>query len=83
MARRKSDNCDRVKTELKVVPHLELPDAQVIEVRYDGRLIAVVYGNDGPGVRIVSKYAVENHVDHVLKPPLSIAHVTICLPSRN
>jgi len=55
----------------------------VIEVRYDGRLIAVVYGNDGPGVRIVSKYAVENHVDHVLKPPLSIAHVTICLPSRN
>ena len=28
----------------------------VVEVHHDGRLLCVIYGADGPGIRIVSKH---------------------------
>jgi hypothetical protein len=45
-----------MKTQLRLVPHLVLPDAQVVELWHDGTLIGTVVGADGPGVRIISKY---------------------------
>jgi hypothetical protein len=45
-----------MKTQLRLVPHLVLPDTQVVELWHDGTLIGTVVGADGPGVRIISKY---------------------------
>jgi hypothetical protein len=47
------------KSELKLEPHSILLDTQIIEVFHEGNLIATVYGADGPGVRVVSKYPMD------------------------
>lgn len=44
------------KSKLKLVPHILLPDEQVIEVWYEENLIATVAGADGPGVRVITKH---------------------------
>jgi hypothetical protein len=48
-----------VKTELRVQPHNVLPGHLVVEVWYDGRLIATVTGADGPGVLVISNHAMQ------------------------
>jgi hypothetical protein len=45
-----------MKAELRLSTHATLPDGHVIEVWYGGEFIAAVYGADGPGVRVISKY---------------------------
>jgi hypothetical protein len=44
------------KSNLKLSEHSLLPDKQIVEVWYEGRMVAAVYGADGPGVRVISKY---------------------------
>jgi hypothetical protein len=44
------------KSNLKIVDHKLLPDQQTIEVWYEGKLVATVYGADGPGIRVITKY---------------------------
>jgi len=44
------------KSKLKVVDHKLIPDQQTIEVWYEGKLVAAVYGADGPGIRVITKY---------------------------
>ena len=48
-----------MKTILRLAPHSVLPGANVVELWHDGRLIGTVAGADGPGVRIISKYAAQ------------------------
>lgn len=45
-----------MKSNLKVVDHKLLPDQQIIEVWYEEKLVATVYGADGPGIRVITKY---------------------------
>lgn len=45
-----------MKTQIRVVKHLVLTDADVVELWHDGQFIGTVVGADGPGVRIISKY---------------------------
>lgn len=45
-----------MKSELRIVAHSVLPVQQVVEVWFDGTMVAAVYGADGPGVRVVSKH---------------------------
>lgn len=47
------------KSKLKVDPHHLLADDQVVEVWHEDELVATVYGADGPGVRIISKYPMD------------------------
>lgn len=47
------------KSELKVDRHLVLPGNPAIEIWYRGEMIATVYGADGPGVRVISKYPMD------------------------
>lgn len=46
-----------MKTEIRAVPHSTTPGATVLELWYDGLFVGAVYGADGPGVRIISKYS--------------------------
>lgn len=50
-----------MKSELRLQPHSVIPDACVIEVWYDGKLIATVAGADGPGVRVITKHKLYAH----------------------
>jgi hypothetical protein len=45
-----------VKSKLQVADHRLLADTQAVEVWTDTEFVAAVYGRDGGGVRIVSKY---------------------------
>jgi hypothetical protein len=45
------------KTELRLRPHQVLPNATVVELWHNGDFIGQVTGADGPGVRVISKYA--------------------------
>jgi hypothetical protein len=47
-----------VKTELRHVPHSQLPGEHVLELWHDGKFIGTVAGADGPGVRVISKHAI-------------------------
>ena len=47
-----------MKTHLRITPHSVPPGANVVEIWHDGKLIGTLAGADGPGVRIISKYAV-------------------------
>lgn len=47
------------KSQLKLMPHGIIPDQNVIEVWHDEKLIGTLYGSDGPGVRVVSKYPMD------------------------
>lgn len=48
-----------MKAKLIAVPHSVLPDDTAVEVRHEGKLLCVIYGADGPGIRIVSKHIVD------------------------
>jgi hypothetical protein len=45
-----------LKSELRIRPHTKIPGALVVEVWYNGQYIAQVCGQDGPGVRILTKH---------------------------
>jgi len=45
-----------MKAELRFVPHEVIHGQQVVEVWFDGKLVAAIYGADGPGVRVVSRF---------------------------
>jgi hypothetical protein len=45
------------KSNLKIRDHALYPDQQTIEVWYEGKFVAAVYGADGPGVRVITKYS--------------------------
>lgn len=47
------------KSKLKPKPHVLIPDQEAVEVWYKDILIASVYGADGPGVRVISKYPMD------------------------
>ena len=47
------------KSKLKVGPHLISSLENAIEVWHGGKMIATVYGTDGPGVRVISKYPMD------------------------
>jgi hypothetical protein len=47
------------KSELKIVPHYIHPEQNVVEVWYEEKLVATVYGSDGPGVRVISKHPMD------------------------
>ena len=47
-----------MKTELRFARHSVLLDQFVIELWYDDCFIGEITGADGPGIRIISKYAV-------------------------
>jgi hypothetical protein len=58
-----------MKSNLKMADHALIEDQQAIEVWYEGRLVAAVYGADGPGVRVISKYpydVVRSGIDEIL-----------------
>lgn len=54
-----------MKTELRLVPHVVLPDEQVIELWHNNVLIGLVAGADGPGVRVISRY-LRNSMDAIV-----------------
>lgn len=45
-----------MRSQLKLVPHMLAPEQAVIEIWYDGQFIGEVTGDDGPGVRVISKH---------------------------
>lgn len=45
-----------MKAELRPKPHSHIPGAIVVEVWHGGKMIGTVYGADGPGIRVMSKY---------------------------
>jgi len=47
------------KSNLRLGTHQILPENQMIEVWYEGILIASVYGADGPGVRVITKFPLD------------------------
>jgi hypothetical protein len=47
-----------MKTELRLTPCNILIGALVVDLWHDGQLIGTITGADGPGVRIVTKFAV-------------------------
>ena len=50
---------DAMKTQLRAVPHTEIPGATVFEVWFNGEFVATVCGGDGPSVRVISKHWLE------------------------
>jgi len=46
----------KMKSNFKIADHKLLPDQQTIEVWYEGKLVAAVYGADGPGIRVITKH---------------------------
>lgn len=47
------------KTRLRSDHHSIYPGANAVEVWWEDKLIAVVYGSDEPGIRVVSKYPMD------------------------
>lgn len=45
-----------MKTELRLSPHSIVSGANAVELWHGGVMIGCIYGDDGPGVRIVSKH---------------------------
>lgn len=67
-----------MKTELRLARHTQLPDANVIEIWWAGKLIGQVTGADGPGVRVLSKYPiVAIEVPNERATPVHIVEVTV------
>ena len=48
-----------MKSELRFAEHSEIAGARTVEVWYGGQMIGCVYGADGPGVRVISKFGLE------------------------
>lgn len=44
------------KSYLKLSDHLIHSEEKTIEVWHEGELVASVYGADGPGIRVITKY---------------------------
>jgi hypothetical protein len=47
-----------MKAVLKLAPHTRAP-GECVEVWHDGKMIGVIYGADGPGIRFMSRYVDE------------------------
>lgn len=47
-----------MKTELRAKPHSIFPDHYVVELWCDGKMIGLVAGADGPGIRIISPHTI-------------------------
>ena len=45
-----------MKTELKFGPHFINAGESMVEVWYGDRFIASIYGADGPGIRLISRF---------------------------
>jgi len=58
-----------VKSKLELNPHLEIDGEYVIEVTYNGQLIATVCGMDGPGVRVISRHPMSTNFRQYAIPP--------------
>jgi hypothetical protein len=69
-----------VKTEIRVRPHIILPDASVCELWYAWKLIGTVNGADGPGARVVSKYPLKTESVGIV---LNTIDVMVKLPDNN
>ena len=52
-----------MKSELRLRPHEVLDGHLVIEVWHGSRMVAVVYGADGPGVRVISKHGLRSVIE--------------------
>ena len=48
-----------MKSRLRLKDHALVDAHAVVEITYKGEFIAAVYGNDGPGIRIISKHPLE------------------------
>jgi hypothetical protein len=75
-----------MKSELRLKPHKQLPNQNVIEIWYDGEFIGTVVGNDGPGVRVISKYEYDLEINPpgpTLSSGLCVVNVCITIPKRN
>lgn len=44
------------KSNLKLSDHLIYSEEKTVEVWHEGELVASVYGADGPGIRVITKY---------------------------
>lgn len=69
-----------MKAKLYADPHAVLRGETAIEVHHDGKLLCVVYGSDGPGIRIVSKYikaGSDFDVSHMQVGPLGVVEIMI------
>jgi hypothetical protein len=64
------------KTILRLAPHEMLPGHFVIEAWHEGRLVCTVAGRDGPGVRVITKHALNVH-DVVRNPLLNIVEIEV------
>lgn len=51
-----------MKTELKLVDHDILPGHKVVELWHEGKVIGKIYGSDGPGIRLITDFAVDEDV---------------------
>lgn len=68
-----------MKTELRLAAHQILPGQNVIEIWWNGRMIGQVTGaNDGPGVRVLSKYPLGvGYVENTRATPVCIVEVKV------
>ena len=64
------------KSQLRLGKHLA-DNTDVIEVWYGDKFIATVYGADGPGVRVISKYAMGTIVGDELAPNVVTVKVKV------
>ncbi len=48
-----------MKSELRLAEHSVIGCARTIEVWYEGQMIGRVYGADGPGIQVISKFGLE------------------------
>lgn len=51
-----------MKAKLVLREHLVLPGENVIEVWYQGDMIATIAGADGAGIRVISRHLVDKDV---------------------
>jgi hypothetical protein len=70
-----------MKTELRLARHAADPETNVCEVWYAGKLAATIYGADGPGVRVISKYLlVTDYEPPTPADPLCVVNVQVIGP---
>jgi hypothetical protein len=66
-----------MKTELRIRPHSTLAGEHIYELWYAGELIGTVAGSDGPGVRVITKHAMEVLPDKLPDHPIHVTEVRI------
>jgi hypothetical protein len=66
------------KTELRLVPHTEIPGALAVELWYGGTFIGTVVGADCPGVRVISKNSLYPQALVTLPAPTETGVINMC-----